>query len=159
VRQFLVLGHATKDRNCEGEPLYLGPVRSEALAVLRTDEKYARRTLHDLSEPEMQWIAANTVSSDSDDDPDEGPGLSKGARKLIAEHQLTDEQVAEIKPTGASGGIVKTDVEKFLETIKVEDVGDSEPSDEESDGIQDDEADTVSTESEDDPEDDENGES
>lgn len=41
------------------------------------------------------------------------PAISPGARKLIKANDLTDEQIAEITPTGKTG-IIADDVEKYL---------------------------------------------
>ena len=157
MRQFLVLGFATFSTSEAGEVIHLGSNRSEALGVTSTpDEKFARKELHELASPQKRCHFATPVLSESDDDPDDEPDdeptpMTDSARKLAEERQLTAEQLAEIKPTGATGNIVKGDVEAFLETIKGED------SDDDDDTQDDDEADTVSSESDDDP-DDENAE-
>ena len=147
MRQFLVLGYETKNRDCEGEMLYLGPNRGTAMSVMREQGKHLRRSLHDLGVPQMQRVFA-TSEPESNDDPDDEVKLTDSAQKLADEHQLTGDDLAKIEPTGASGNIVKSDVEAYLEAL-------TEPDDE---PTEDEEADQVEPESIDDPDDEEDAE-
>lgn len=48
------------------------------------------------------------------------PDISAGAKKLIAEYEISDEDVKSIKGTGKGDGIVKSDVEAYLDSLAEE---------------------------------------
>lgn len=64
-------------------------------------------------------------NADGKIDSFELPDMTDGARKLIAENELSDETVVTIEATGSNGKLIKADVEKFLEPA---DEGEKKPS-------------------------------
>ena len=135
MRHFIVLGFPTNSKTDPGEALYLGCNRGEAIINVNTpDKKFARKSMFELAVPqvaktyrldakptvpevetdtEMEIENDETdVETDSDSEP---PKMTAGAKELAEEHSLTDEQLAEIEPTGRTGKLTKEDVEDYLD--------------------------------------------
>lgn len=65
MRHFIVLGFASNSQKKDGEQLYLGSDRSEALEVVNTQSaQYARRELYELAISQVKRHRAETVNSD-----------------------------------------------------------------------------------------------
>lgn len=126
MRHFLVLGFATSGSSEMGDPIHLGTDRVAAMTEMKTpDERFKRKEVFELARPHRvrhfdHAVVVSDDSSESDDLPegDELPDLSNAARALATEHKLTDEQLAEIVPSGATGDIVKSDVEDFIDSLE-----------------------------------------
>ncbi len=116
MRHFIVLGFTTNSKAESGENLYLGSDRSEAVEAVNTpEEQFVRKELYELAVPHIR--RHRPVEAIVPDDPDNSDQLSisGGAKRLITEKQLADDDIAKIVPTGAKGNIVKGDVERYLE--------------------------------------------
>lgn len=120
MRQFIVLGFKTTDTSEQGEQVHLGGDRAESIAVTNAaDDRFVRKQLYELAVPHLsrhfarEKAPASTAGAVTDA-PAKGPTLTKGAQELVDEYQLTAADLAEIEPSGASGNIVKEDVQAWL---------------------------------------------
>lgn len=111
MRQFIVLGFATTSRREQGESVYLGSDRSEALGVTNThEERFVRKEMFELAKPHK----VRHFGPAPEPPPKTEPSLSKGAQDVADEHQLTPEDLASISGSGSGGQIIKTDVERYV---------------------------------------------
>ena len=80
-----------------------------------------RKEMYELARPNLSRFfgkEADSADQDADDSQtDSEPEMTDSARTLAEEFDLTAEQIAEIKPTGTTGKILKDDVEDYIETL------------------------------------------
>ena len=124
MRHFIVLGFATNSKTEPGKALYIGCNRGEAISNVNTPEpKFARKAMYELAVPQIaRYSKGKAKNSGSNAEVEteveteaETPGMTAGAKALAEEHGLTDEQLAEIEPTGKNGKLTKEDVEDYLD--------------------------------------------
>lgn len=155
MRHFAVFGFATASKDEDGKLLHIGtdhgkaidvannPIEAYLAQLVPEDEVEAifRTELYELATPSLRRYFTPPTNAekakahlDQLDQPEAGNDepdakllkLSDGARKLIESAGLTAEQIAEIEPTGATGNVVKEDVEAYLAQLATEDDGEDE---------------------------------